>query len=306
MTREQKFMAHLIFRNKISESDGSAFEALFTRIMTCANPSFQQVKPQGRIGDKKNDGFDSLSGTYYQVYAPENLEIKEQNAINKLNEDFNGLYAYWKSICPIRKFIYVVNDKYKGVFPSLHKELANIHGDYPEVETRLFLAKDLEDICFQLSDEDIDSCLGFIPEAYSTNIDYEVLKDVVEHLLSIKVNLSSEFIPINPDFDKKIAFNGLSDETACYLKSHRINEHSVNDFFSYNSSYTKEELRNIFTALYQEALNEIPDVPDKADRVFMYILQHSYENPNLAVYNAILTLMAYYFEYCDIFQAPIE
>lgn len=109
-------MAHLIFRNKISESDGSAFEALFTRIMTCANPSFQQVKPQGRIGDKKNDGFDSLSGTYYQVYAPENLEIKEQNAINKLNEDFNGLYAYWKSICPIRKFIYVVNDKTKEYF----------------------------------------------------------------------------------------------------------------------------------------------------------------------------------------------
>lgn len=131
MTREQKFMAHLIFRNKISESDGSAFEALFTRIMTCANPSFQQVKPQGRIGDKKNDGFDQLSGTYYQVYAPEKLEIKEQNAINKLNEDFNGLYAYWKSICPIKKFIYVINDKYKGAFPSLHKELANIHGNYP-------------------------------------------------------------------------------------------------------------------------------------------------------------------------------
>ena len=95
MTREQTYVAHILFRNKVLESDGTAYETLFTKIMDLANPTFQQVKPQGPIGDRKNDGFDKSTGTYYQVYAPEDPKTKEQDAVNKLVNDFNGLYSYW-------------------------------------------------------------------------------------------------------------------------------------------------------------------------------------------------------------------
>lgn len=54
------------------------------------NRNFQQVKPQGQYGDRKNDGFDKTTGTYYQVYAPEDIKIKEKETIEKLVTDFSG------------------------------------------------------------------------------------------------------------------------------------------------------------------------------------------------------------------------
>lgn len=306
MTREQQYLAHLMFKNKVFESDGNAFECFFTKVMSCHNANFQQVKPQGRIGDRKNDGFDKTTGTYYQVYAPEEIGKKETNAISKLKEDFNGLYSYWQKLCPIHHFFYVINDKFKGGFPSIYAELSKIHNEHPDVETGLFLAKDLENICLNLSDEDIDACLGYVPEIESIDVDYEVLNEVISYLLSVKVDLSAEFIPTNPDFDKKISFNGLSETIGHYLRSHRINEHYVEDFFSLNGTYTKDTLRGIFNGLYNKASSSIEDAEDKPDQVFTYILQNSCKRHDFALDNAILTLMSYYFEYCDIFQAPAE
>lgn len=305
MTREQTYVAHILFRNKVLESDGTAYETFFTKIMDLANPTFQQVKPQGPIGDRKNDGFDKSTGTYYQVYAPEDPKTKEQDAVNKLVNDFNGLYSYWQNICPIHRFCFVFNDKYKGAHPTIHDELAKIHKAYPDIETDVFLAKHLEEICFSLSDEKIELCLGIIPETYCGDVDYDVLRQVVDYLLTVPVDPTKEFIPINPDFDKKIVFNGLSDNMASYLRGHRINGHSIDDFFKYNSAYTKNALRDIFNGLYQEALKTIDDNPDKPDQVFLYIYDHSFQRHTGAVDNAIFTLMAYYFEYCDIFEAPV-
>lgn len=304
MTKEQAYFAHILFRNKVLESDGYAYETLFTKIMGFAIPAFQPVKPQGSIGDRKNDGFDNATGTYYQVYAPEDPKTKEQAALKKLDADFNGLYSYWQSICPIRRFFFVINDKFKGAYPTVHAELAIIHQTYPSVETGVFLAKHLEDVCFSLPEDKIELCLGVIPEIYSGDVDYDILRQVVDFLLTVPVDPTQEFIPINPDFDKKIVFNRLSDTMATYLNSHRINEHSVDDFFKYNSAYTKNELRDIFSGLYQEAITTLEDTPDKPDQVFTYIFSHAFNLHTGAVDNAILTLMAYYFEYCDIFEAP--
>lgn len=304
MTREQTFFARIMLQNKILTSDGYAFEALFTKIMAYANPNFQQVKPQGAIGDRKNDGFDQTTGTYYQVYAPEDASKKENEAIKKLHIDFDGLYKYWEKICPIRRFFFVLNDKFKGAYPSLYDELAKIHQNHPHIETNVFLAKDLENKCFELSDGEIDACIGFIPDIDCGTINYSVLGDVITHLLHVEVNPTKEFIPINPDFDAKIRFNRLSDTIASYLRSHRINEYAVTDYFSMQSAYKKEALRNVFNNLYHEAVETIDDAPDKSDQIFMYIFKHSFDTHRGDVDHAILTLMAYYFEYCDIFQAP--
>jgi hypothetical protein len=126
MNRNTIYIARLIFQNRIYACDGTAFECFFTQVMQCYNPNFRQVKPQGQYGDRKNDGFDSTTGTYYQVYAPEDIRIKEKDTIEKLAADFTGLYSYWQSITPIRSFFYVVNDKYKGVYASLYEELKKI------------------------------------------------------------------------------------------------------------------------------------------------------------------------------------
>ncbi|GHT37176.1 hypothetical protein FACS189435_1620 [Bacteroidia bacterium] len=273
--------------------------------MRCHNPNFRQVKPQGQYGDRKNDGFDNTTGTYYQVYAPEDIKIREKETIDKLVADFAGLYSYWQAITPIRFFFYVVNDKYKGAYPSLYAELQKIRGQYADVTVIPFLSKDLEDIFLGLDEDSVTDIIGIIPSPDDIAIEYGVMRDVVDYLLKVVTNPQPEVIPLNPDFDRKISFNSLSGNVAAYLQCHRVNEFAINDFFELNSNFAKNELRNVFNVLYNEALSIISDSKDKNDKVFFYIYEKSYPKHSVAINAAIFTLMAYYFEYCDIFETPV-
>ena len=305
MDKDCRYIVRLLFQNRIFRCDGAAFEAFFTQIMQCHNQNFRQVKPQGQYGDRKNDGFDSTTGTYYQVYAPEDIRIKEKDTIDKLVADFTGLYSYWQSIKPIKNFFYVVNDKYKGVYPSLYQELQKIRQKYSSIAVDSFLSKNLEDVFMGLDEDSITSIIGIIPVPDNIEVEYGVMKDVVDYLLKVETNPQQEVIPINPDFTAKIVFNSLSDRVASYLRYHRMNEYAISDFFELNSDFAKSELRNVFNGLYNEALNVIPNSEDKNDRVFFYIYEKAYSKHSIVIDSAIFTLMAYYFEYCDIFEAPV-
>ncbi|MDP3588964.1 MAG: hypothetical protein Q8R54_00285 [Methylobacter sp.] len=71
-----------------------------------------------------------------------------------------------------------------------------------------------------------------------------------------------------------------------------------------NSKFIKEELRQAFNNIYQQAVKEIPESDTKNDEVFQFIADKSSPKDNFAFHNAVYVLMAYYFEYCDIFETP--
>lgn len=62
MNRNEKYIARIIFKNKVLENEGQSFENLFVKIMMKSNSNFYPVKAHGSIGDKKNDGFDRDEG----------------------------------------------------------------------------------------------------------------------------------------------------------------------------------------------------------------------------------------------------
>jgi hypothetical protein len=156
--------ARNMFRLRVHEADGQAYEDLFVRIMQQAKPRFRPVKAHGSVGDKKNDGFDSRAGTYYQVYAPEDLRKTQGDALKKLKQDFKGLKAFWDGIYPVKRYYFVINDKYNGAFPLLEKEIALIRVKHSLEDADLFLAKDLEDTLFSLSNDIIISVVGHVPD----------------------------------------------------------------------------------------------------------------------------------------------
>lgn len=156
-------IARSMFHLQIYESDGQRFEDLFSKIMYYKSPDFQQVKPYGNTGDRKNDGFIKSENTYYQVYAPENSSNNILTAVNKIQDDFKGLYSYWHDVCAINKYYFVLNDKYKGCLPQLHKELMLLKIDSKLVDTGVLVAKDLERELFDLREDMILSVVGHIP-----------------------------------------------------------------------------------------------------------------------------------------------
>ena len=105
------------FEYEIHTRGGQSFQDFFASLIKKHFPSYTLIKPQGQYGDAKNDGYIPGEGSFFQVYAPEDPHNKStvNNMAKKLETDFYGLYEQWNSLCTIKKFRYVINDKFKGI-----------------------------------------------------------------------------------------------------------------------------------------------------------------------------------------------
>lgn len=157
------------FKLMIHQSEGQQFENLFSSIMQNYESGFKPVKAYGKQGDKGNDGWESTSGKYYQVFAPEDIFKSTNNAKNKIRDDFEKLIEYWSRISPIKEYYFVVNDKYKGVPPSLNKIIRELQIEYSLEKVGLLTAADLERYLFTLSDNQISSIIGFSDNGQDKN-----------------------------------------------------------------------------------------------------------------------------------------
>lgn len=302
MNATQINLARLLFKLKIHESDGQAYQDLFVKVMQIIHPDLRPVKAYGREGDKKNDCFDKREGCYYQVYAPEELEKRTTTARKKLKDDFEGLYSFWNDkVAPVKKFFFVMNDKFKGCAPSIEAELAEIERNYP-VECDPYLTKDLMEVFLSLPDERIFEIVGFLPEMrFISDVQYDMMNDVVTHLLNTEFAYEKESIPPSPDFEEKIRFNRLNGHTAALLRQGNYQNYLIKDYFLSNPTL-KTDLQKIFNGLYHQGA-ELLGCED-SDDIFMYILSKACPKMIKPVQDAVLVLMAYYFEYCDIFETP--
>lgn len=296
---------HLLFENKILRFNGNEFENFFTSIMQSACPQFRQVKPSGQSGDRKNDGFIPKKGIYYQVYAPEDISQRNSVAKKKIIDDFKGLYKYWNPNDPIHQFYFVINDKFHGVSPDIYTQIEQIEKEYPSVKAYTFLVKDLQDVFFQLNDAEQNRILNLLCTKDTPDVENVALNEVIQYILNTPASFIKEKIPDNPDFDKKIVFNHLGDSIKNLLKTYQCQSYAVDDYFKYQEAQIKDNLRVFFTGLYQKSRKKITG-SGQSDEIFEYIYDHAYPKSALTVATstALYALMAYYFEYCDIFEPP--
>lgn len=151
------------FKIAVLQANATQFEGLFSKVKNYAHTDFAQVKPHGNIGDRGNDGWLPSSGTYYQVYAPEELSTNTATAQKKVKDDFKKLKQYWGAIKPIRKFYYVLNDKFAGVSPHIWMTLSEIQSAESLEATGVYDTATLERELFALPHDQICSVLGVSP-----------------------------------------------------------------------------------------------------------------------------------------------
>lgn len=156
-------IARNMFHLQIHEADGQRFEDLFSKIMGYKCRGFQPVKPYGNIGDRKNDGWIESENTYFQVYAPSDVTKSINDAVTKLRNDLEGLLKHWDDLCPVKKFYFVLNDKYKGAPPQLHQKMLELKSEFGLDEASVLVAKDLEFDLFDLRSDMILSIVGHLP-----------------------------------------------------------------------------------------------------------------------------------------------
>ncbi len=299
MNSVEKTLARILFRNRINQSDGNAFEDLFTRIMNYAEHDFQQIKPWGNIGDRKNDGYIKSKGIFYQVFAPEEIQQSYPAVVKKLLKDFDGLKKQWS---PVNEFYFVVNDKYKGVNADSEKNLKKIKKNHKLKKAGFITTKHLENILFKLEEDQITNVVGFLPDPQNIKIlDYSVLNEVVAHIMSISLIPKGGTSYNIPDWSKKIKFNKLSKTIASYLNSAYIQVGCLEEYLKNNGDFLAEELKDKLLRLYL-----LGKKTKKGDKLFMYILAEASPKAGSAYQNAVLVIMAKYFEVCDIFEEPTK
>lgn len=308
MTEAEKYISSLLFDNRVFEYNGQQFEDFFGKIMRSYDPDYQQVKPHGNIGDRKNDGFNKVSGTYYQIYSPEDITKYKtiSNAIKKLEEDFILLYDHWNNICPITEYFFVINDKFKGVpEPIITKqiELQN-NPKYKHIRIEIFNSDNLKEIFSKLGKDKIQNIIGYVPNEDLELLEYDALNKTISHLLNTPItSIDNENLSI-PNFGEKIKFNHLGNVIEDLLIAASYQEGELKEFFDTNPGLNNK-VKERFQSLYNKAKIEFEHDIESGDRQFTYILENASPENTYAYRNCVLILMAHYFSTCDIFEEPL-
>lgn len=298
MNTQEKTIARILFQNKINRANGQKFEDIFTSIMNYAEQGFQQIKPWGNIGDRKNDGYIKSKGVYFQVFAPEEIGKSYVDIVDKIETDFSGLIKQWS---PIEEFYFVVNDKYLGVNADCEKKIQQIREDNNLDKTGFYTAKDLENLLFGLLDDQIFSIAGFLPDPIQLQtMDYSILNEVIEFVMKSSLSVIMNDQIIVPDWDEKIKFNGLSNVSASYLGNGYLQIGVLEKYLKNNGKFLSTELQKKFYQMYVTEKNK----GKLGDDLFWGVVNEASPKDELMYQAAVIVLMAKYFESCDIFEAP--
>ncbi len=295
------------FSDCLYKKDAQEFENFFCEIMKAADDNFTRVKAYGNEGDDKCDGYNAVTEDYYQCYSPEDIQkiSTEANAIIKIKADVTGMVAKWPSIKTIN---YVINDKYRGLSPSINHLIQTLNMDTSLPEVKLFSMEKLKDICLSLSTQKKQEILGFSPDISSSKlvVQFDSLSEIIKFIEeNTSRNTYNENLVV-PDFSDKIRFNNLSQKCADLLNYARYHISYIDEFFDKFPSYNKETLKNNLKEIYIEACTLIKDdTPQYADKRFHYILgKIVYNDKSKSVFDNALVIMATFFESCDIFEEP--
>lgn len=307
-----KFMYRKMFENKLLKSNGDAFQQLVYRLLKEIYPSFEKIETQGAIGDRKNDGYIRGKGIFYQIYGPKDIDVNltsQSTAIKKMPGDFNLLKAqvksgYWEEV---KEYIFVFKS-FRGSYPDVLEEIKKLEKDNPNV---IFSICDTDELLSKFSELSIDKMSiisdTIIPEPNFEMVSFEVMGEIINHLISVGASDNIDYTKDPPDFEKKIIFNKISSFQAQNLKVASYKIEQLDDYLSsYSDKNIADLLCSIFKKLYEDA---ILLYPDDSIMQFQHILNscHKPTTPKTSLQtietNSYI-MMAKYFETCDIFKEP--
>jgi hypothetical protein len=316
MDATQKLLARKLFKLRVHEAQATEYQRLFEKVMGYRFQEFVPIKPYGNVGDGGNDGYIPSTGTYYQVYAPEAPASSPTiaKAAKKVADDFVLLLEHWQEVRPICAYCFVFNDKYLGSPKPVEDALAVIRKSH-NLDARVFLAKHLEAEALQLPDDQVFDVIDTIvsePVVFPP-VDFTVLGEVIGHVMGTKVPVDGDALLKAPDFEEKIQFNGLTKGVAGLLTAGSYQREVVVDFFSKNSEFARQKLRDHIASMYRESLQRISaliaDPRERGDLVFFDLRGRmtppKTESSALAsAQEAVTVVIAFYFEACDVFEDP--
>lgn len=286
------------FKIAYLEKKGVAFQDWFAELAGYALGSdFEPVKPHGNQGDRKCDGRQVSTGTIFQCYAPESP--LNNRAISKIDEDFNGAKAKWTEFMKVWVF---VHNNQGGVPVTIIAHLDKLRNDNPDIDIDIWSRPQLYKLFMMMSNDETRLMFGDVPnQSTVNNLVIDDIVPVIDALQKQEPDHSNLFPPApSPE---KLQRNNLSQSSAGLLSLGRTKIRLVETYFKKSGS---ADLGERIAEAFNNRYNELKMETDDADKIFtdLHKFAGSYETSKEQV--AVLAILAYFFDNCDIFENPTE
>jgi hypothetical protein len=285
-----KFLAEFLKRN------ATEFQTFFEEIMEKGYPGdFQRVRPWGNLGDRKNDGYLKSKRCLFQVYAPNDMNIRK--ALTKIDTDFRGALPYWRQHFDTWTF---VHNAYHGLAPDILDKLLSLEVEHAPLKIERVGFEELRREVFQMDAATITSLLGPAPSVQDMmRLGMKDLKPVLINIARHRPILSQEIRPVPPD---KLYSNDLSDSVEDLLKLGMQKAWLVQQFFDkWHDPTLGESVAQAFTDEYVR-LKEEDNAPDQ---IFwkLQIFAGGERMQDPSTLSSVLAVIAYLFERCHIYES---
>ena len=276
---------------------GNEFQDFFSTLMEKCHPDdFIRVRPWGNVGDRKNDGYLKSERRIFQVYAPNEMEAAK--AIAKIDQDFTEALPYWNTHFQNWSFVHNSRD---GLGPDVAKKLLDLALHHSPMGVDHWGFEVLRMRAFNLEQADLASLLGPAPSRRDViNVGHEQLRKVLFAIARQPAPNDQDYRPVSPD---KLVANGLSDNVKALLTGGRLKSSLVGQFFkSYHDPTIGDDIVNSFKLRY----DSLKSIHSDADIIFkyLYIFSGGLQGGDPGNEAAVLAVLAYLFDQCDIFERP--
>ena len=282
------------FENEFLRAKGDAFQTFFERLMGLAyKGDFMACRPWGNQGDRKNDGFLKSERRLFQVYAPNEMDAAK--AMAKITEDFEGARKYWTTHFDTWVFVHNATD---GLPPHVQRVLLDFQAANNGIRLESWCLEELRLVFRKLTDDDKSSWFGLaLTEETKINLGFADVQVVLERIAALPAQLMTDVRDVPTG---KIEANALSEAVARLLKEGMIKSPLVADFLSqWHDETLGERLAEAFKREYQRLRGD--HLPNQ---IFAELQSWAGGEHRGAPEHelAVLTVLAYYFERCDIFE----
>jgi hypothetical protein len=288
-----------VFRLRYVESKGDVFQDFFSTIMELRYPGdFVRVRPWGKLGDHKNDGYLASKRQLFQCYAPREMDMA--TCKTKINADFSAALPFWKD--HFDQWFFTHND-IDGLAADVLKLLLDLSNAHAPVSVAQWGYAELRQEFKQLSERDIATLLGPAPGRRDVvDLRLEDVKTLLEHIALQPEPLAVDVRLVPAD---KLEYNQLSQAAGTLLKAGMTRSDIVKKYLRGIADQTRyDRMAASFRLRYRElkAQGLAPD--DIFSGLQKFIAGDGVSTPSHQA--ATLAILAFFFEACEIFERPPE
>ncbi|MGB9152012.1 MAG: ABC-three component system protein [Alphaproteobacteria bacterium] len=292
----QKAFYELTFENRYLTLQGNEFQEFFRNIMEHAFPNdFVAVRPHGNTGDKKCDGFLRSKGTIYQCYAPKNMKLK--NLLDKMDEDFHGASTHWTD--EMKEWVFVHNDR-DGIPADALKLLEKFEKE-GTTNTGHHGFRELTDIVATISESKLTSLFGHVPtHAVIANVPSADILAAIQGLQGFSSAYNEA--DLRAPSTAKLTGNGFSSHVIELLRGGFVGAKRVQQFFD---AYPVPDYVDTIATAFKREYNNLRSTTAKPDEIYEALYRYADGDGSDANRRAaVLAVLSYFFERCDIFEDP--